>query len=181
MFRKNKLEEIDAKKINEVATLSARVLKIIYLLLAFLVIYIVIRLFKETQILSFIGTIIQILVPLIIGLIIAWLFEPVVAFFERKHIKRVFGTIITYIILFAIVALVMSALIPLMANQIMQFAKAAPDIFNSIKNYKPNPEVYKIEDKLPWISAKEIAKYGGDISKFVPESVVKYFNNIQER
>lgn len=135
MFRKNKLEEIDAKKINEVATLSARVLKIIYLLLAFLVIYIVIRLFKETQILSFIGTIIQILVPLIIGLIIAWLFEPVVAFFERKHIKRVFGTIITYIILFAIVALVMSALIPLMANQIMQFAKAAPDIFNSIKSW----------------------------------------------
>lgn len=30
-------------------------------------------------------------------------------------------------------------------------------------------------------TVKEIAKYGGDISKFVPESVVKYFNNIQER
>ena len=38
-------------------------------------------------------------------------------------------------------------------------------IFNSIKNYKPNPEVYKIEDKLPWISAKEIAKYGINKSK----------------
>ena len=27
-------------------------------------------------------------------------------------------------------------------------------------------------------TVKEIAKYGGDISKFVPESVVKYFNKI---
>ena len=27
-------------------------------------------------------------------------------------------------------------------------------------------------------TVKEIAKYGGDISKFVPESVVKYFNNM---
>lgn len=27
-------------------------------------------------------------------------------------------------------------------------------------------------------TVKEIAKYNGDISKFVPESVVKYFNNI---
>ncbi len=134
MFKKNK-KELDTEKINEVATLSARVLKIIYLLLAFLVIYIVIRLFKETNILSFLGTIISILMPLIIGLVIAWLFEPVVNFFEKKKIKRVFGTIITYIILILIVVLIMSALLPLLAEQISQFAGAAPDIFEAIKGW----------------------------------------------
>lgn len=30
-------------------------------------------------------------------------------------------------------------------------------------------------------TVKEIAKYGGDISKFVPKSVVKYFQEINER
>ena len=134
MFKKTK-KELDTEKINEVATLSARVLKVIYLLLAFLVIYIIIKLFKETNILSFIGTIISILMPLIIGIVIAWLFEPVVNFFEKKKIKRVFGTIITYIILFLIVALIMSAFLPLLAEQISQFAKAAPDIFESIKGW----------------------------------------------
>lgn len=134
MFRKTK-KELDTEKINEVATLSARVLRIIYLLLAFLVIYIVIKLFKETNILNFIGTIISILVPLIIGIVIAWLFEPVVNFFEKKKIKRVFGTIITYIILFLIVIVIMSALIPLLAEQIAQFAGAAPGIFESIKGW----------------------------------------------
>ncbi len=134
MFKKFK-KELDTEKINEVATLSARVLKIIYLLLAFLVVYIVIRLFKETNILSFIGTIISILMPLIIGIIIAWLFEPFVNFLETKKIKRVFGTIITYIILFLIVILVLSALLPLLAEQISQFAGAAPDIFSAIKGW----------------------------------------------
>ena len=134
MFKKFK-KELDTEKINEVATLSARVLKIIYLLLAFLVVYIVIRLFKETNILSFIGTIISILMPLIIGIIIAWLFEPFVNFLETKKIKRVLGTIITYIILFLIVILVLSALLPLLAEQISQFVGAAPDIFSAIKGW----------------------------------------------
>ncbi len=134
MFRRVK-KELDTEKINEVATLSAKVLKIIYLLLAFLVIYIIIKLFKETNILSFIGTIINILIPLIIGLVIAWLFEPVVNFLEKQKIKRVFGTIITYIILILIVVLIMSALLPLLAEQISQFAGAAPGIFESIKGW----------------------------------------------
>ena len=30
-------------------------------------------------------------------------------------------------------------------------------------------------------TVKEIAKYGGDISKFVPESVVKYFNKLNNQ
>ena len=34
------------------------------------------------------------------------------------------------------------------------------DVFSKIKNYSPNPKVYKIEDNLPWISAYEIVKNG---------------------
>lgn len=40
------------------------------------------------------------------------------------------------------------------------------EIFSKIiKNYEPNPDVYKIEDNLAWISAYEIAKYGREKSK----------------
>ena len=134
MFKKNK-QELDTEKINEVAHLSASVLRIIYLLLAFLVVYIVIKLFKETNILSFLGTIIKILLPLIIGIVVAWLFEPFVNFLEKKKIKRVFGAIITYIILLIIIALLMASLVPLLVEQVMDFAKAAPGIFEAIKGW----------------------------------------------
>ena len=44
------------------------------------------------------------------------------------------------------------------------FAKRTDYVKNSIifsnKPYKPNKDVYQIEDKLPWISADKIAKYG---------------------
>ena len=184
MFKKNKLDGLDTKKINEVASLSARVLKVIYLLLAFLVIYIVIRLFKETQILEFIGTIIKILVPLIIGLVVAWLFEPFVSFLEKKHIKRVFGTIITYIILFVIVALVMSALIPLLAGQIMDFAKAAPDIFNSIKGWFLN--IFDYLKTLDYIDANELKNQFFDkfediavgISSALPNTLINFVSSL---
>ncbi len=135
MFRKNKPETLDTKKINEVAHLSASVLRIIYLLLVFLVVYIGIKLINETDILNFIGTIVKILVPLIIGIVVAWLFDPFVNFLEKKKIKRVFGAIITYVLLLIILAFLMASLIPLLVEQVTEFASAAPAIFEAIKGW----------------------------------------------
>lgn len=135
MFRKNKTENIDTGKINEVAHLSASVLRIIYLLLIFLVVYIGIKLINETDILNFLGTIVKILVPLIIGIVVAWLFDPFVNFLEKKKIKRVFGAIITYIILLTVLALLMASLVPLLIEQVTEFATAAPAIFEAIKGW----------------------------------------------
>ena len=33
-------------------------------------------------------------------------------------------------------------------------------VFSNNKKYKPNPDVYQIEDNLPWISAEQIVRYG---------------------
>ncbi len=33
-------------------------------------------------------------------------------------------------------------------------------VFSNNKKYTPNPDVYQIEDNLPWISAEQIVKYG---------------------
>lgn len=33
-------------------------------------------------------------------------------------------------------------------------------IFSKIKKYEPNPNIFQIEDNLPWISAYQLAKYG---------------------
>lgn len=133
MFRKKTTTDIDKQKINEVADRASKVLNVTYFLLVALGLYLVILLFKETNILSFIWTIIKIVAPLFIGILIAWLFDPFVKWMQTKGIKRTFGAIITYLILFLIVFLVLAALIPLLADQISEFAKIAPDVFESIK------------------------------------------------
>lgn len=33
-------------------------------------------------------------------------------------------------------------------------------VFKDLKDYKPNPEVYQIEDNIPWIGAEQIARFG---------------------
>lgn len=57
----------------------------------------------------------------------------------------------------------MSDLSGLSKEEILNIRKNALNkslVFSNIKNYEPSPEVYKIEDNLPWISAYEIIKNG---------------------
>lgn len=135
MLKKKSNKTIDTEKINEVAYLSASVLRLIYLLLAFLVVYIVIMLFKETNILTFLLTILKILIPLIIGIVVAWLFTPIVNFLENQKVNRVLGVIITYIVLLSVIILLMASLLPLLVEQGTEFAKAVPGIFIAIKGW----------------------------------------------
>lgn len=132
MFKK---KEFDIKKINEVTDLASKVLKVMYFLLLALGAYLVLLLFKETNILSFIWTVVKIVAPLFIGILIAWLFDPFVKWLQTKKIKRSVGALITYLILFLIVFLILSALIPLLINQVSEFARMAPDVFASIKTW----------------------------------------------
>ncbi len=138
MFKKRKDIEIDKGKINHVADLASKVLSVTYILLIALGIYLILLLFKETNILKFIWTVLKIVTPLFIGIIIAWLFNPFVKWLQTKKINRTVGTLITYLILFLVVFIVLAALIPLLANQIGEFVKIAPSVFDSLKLWLTN-------------------------------------------
>ncbi len=135
MLRKRFPTDFDKRKINEVADRASRVLNVTYFLLLALGLYLIILLFKETNILSFLWTVLKIVAPLFIGILIAWLFDPFIKWLQTKKINRTLGAIITYLILFGVVFIVLAALIPLLADQITEFAKIAPDVFDSMKDW----------------------------------------------
>ena len=126
---------INTAKVNEVADNASRVLKVTYFLLLALGFYLLLLLIKETKLLHFIWTLLKIVAPLFIGIIIAWLFDPFVKWLQTKKINRTLGALITYVILFIIVFIILAALIPLLAEQISEFAAAAPSIFETIKGW----------------------------------------------
>lgn len=134
MLRRNS-SEINAAKINEVADCASKVLRVTYFLLLALGLYLFILLIKETNILHIIFTIIKVVAPLFIGILIAWLFDPLIKWFQTKKIKRTLGAFITYVILFVIVFIILAALIPLLAEQIGEFASVAPSVFETIKGW----------------------------------------------
>lgn len=130
--RKNNDKSVDYKNLNEVILLSKKILKIAFFLIIVVGIYAITMLLKEWKVFNFIYSIIKILTPLFIGIVVAWLFDPLVSFFKKKGIKRGLGAGIVYVLLILIILLVLGSLIPVLSSQINDFAKTIPSIINSV-------------------------------------------------
>ena len=128
-------KKVDVKKVNEAIDLSSKVLRILYFLLLAALCYFIIIIFKETQVFSFIKTILKVVFPLFVGLLIAWLFDPFVKWLEGKGIKRILGAVVTYLILFFALYLVLSSLIPLLIEQVKEVIKMSPYIFDKMRGW----------------------------------------------
>lgn len=128
-------EKIDISKVNDSVNLLNKILRILYILVALVGTYFIIRLFKELEIKNIFLVVLKTIAPVFIGLFIAWLFDPVVKYLKKKGIKRGFGALIVYIVFIGLLVLILSALIPTLTEQINEFAKTIPSIFDSIKSW----------------------------------------------
>lgn len=156
MFGRKKMDdkEIDHKKLNELISLSRNVVKILYILLIVVGVYAVIMLTKEIRIFKFILVILKVISPLFIGFIIAWLFDPLVKWLQKKGIRRSIGTTITYVILLGFIALVMGGLIPLLSEQLNEFIKVIPTIIDNSRDV-----IDKFADKLSVIDGLDVSAF----------------------
>lgn len=131
-------KKFDIKKLNEVLKLSGKILKIVYALMIIVGIYSITLVFKEWKILEFILTLLRILSPLFIGIVIAWLFEPIVKYLQSKKINRILGTSLVYVVLIAIIYLIFNTLIPILFEQINEFIQSLPSILDDIIKWFDN-------------------------------------------
>lgn len=172
MFKKTKKKQ----NVDEVIELSSKVLKVLYLLLIALGVYIVIVTFKETQIFSIIKTIIKVVSPLFIGLLIAWLFDPFVKWLEKKKIKRFWGSIITYIIIFLILFLIIYSLVPVLTDQTKDFIKTVPEVVDEVKGWAN--DVFKYLSKMGLDGNKmksEFMVYIGNVTSSITTTMPQNF------
>ena len=150
----------------------------LYGLFIILAIYVALKLFKELNIKSTLLVILKILTPLFIGIAVAWLFDPFVKKLKKKGIKRSLGATIAYIIFIAILAIIIGSIIPILIEQINDFAKSLPSIFDSIKNW-----INDIFDKLNNIEGldamsmkdevyKKVEKIGIGLTSSLPELLI---------
>ena len=139
MFKKIKnTDELDIKKINEVVTLLDKIFKIAYIFIIIGAIFLSIKLFKELHLKNIVVVILKTLLPLFIGLFIAWLFAPSVKKLQKKGIKRGLGTTIVYAVFIGILALIICAIIPILSDQINDFISTIPSIFDSMEKWITN-------------------------------------------
>ena len=178
-MKKKELEEvIDKKKINELVSLSKKFVNVAYILLIVLGIYAITILLKEWKLLSFFRTLISIISPLFIGLVVAWLFDPIVTYFTKKNISRKLSTFIVYLLFLIIIGIILGMIFPLLSDQLTDFAKTIPQIIDSIKNWISdifsnfkNIEGFDAEGVKNNLFAN-IEGYAGDLTSSLPTIIV---------
>lgn len=131
------MKEKDKKKINyndlnNVIGLGGKILKIIYVLIIILIVYAATIIGKEWGIIKFLLNLLKALTPLFIGLVMAWLLDPVVMWLEKKKIKRLWGSAILYGLILVIIGLSITSFIPIIMDQINELIKAIPGIFDEV-------------------------------------------------
>lgn len=135
---KKKVFLVDSDKVTEVVSLTSKILKILYYVMLVGVIFLAIKVCQELEVLGFVLKLLNILSPLFIGFVIAWIFNPAVTYLHQKGLSRILATTIVYILLLAFVFLFMSLLIPMLYDQINDLINALPTIFGDVKDFISN-------------------------------------------
>ena len=132
MFIK-KDEKVDISSLNEILSFGRKLIKILYIAMMVGVILLGIYLLKESKILIFLKDLLIVISPVFIGLLIAWLCDPIVKFLQSKKIPRFAGCIIVYLFLIGIIFMFLYLFLPTFVRQIGDFAGTIPDILADLK------------------------------------------------
>ncbi|HIT11837.1 MAG TPA: AI-2E family transporter [Candidatus Pelethosoma merdigallinarum] len=139
---KNKEEKLNIKNLNAVIELGRKLLHITLILLLIIGIYAITLIFKEWHVKDFLFTVLKILSPLFIGFIVAWLFNPLVVWLNKKGINRTFGALIVYLVFIAIIALIINLIVPILYQQMGEFIKTIPAVLDTSKEWLEDTLLY---------------------------------------
>jgi len=128
-------EKLNSTKLNELINLSSKILKIVYIVVIIVGVYAVTMIGKEWGIIKGIFDFLTMLTPLFIGIIIAWLFDPLVHWLRQKGMNRVMGTIVTYLLILGIIFLCIYSLIPMLSGQINEFVALIPNLLKMATDF----------------------------------------------
>lgn len=166
----NKLKGLDVLKLNNVLGVGSKILKILYILLIFLLVYLGILVLKEFNILGIILKVLSVISPLFIGFIIAWLLNPLVTKLTNRGLNRTISVILIYALLIIFLYLFTLLAVPALANQIKDIVGTIPTILNELKHWVEN-----IFDKISDMSLENL-----DTTKVhFFESIEKIGTNLQ--
>lgn len=182
MFKREN-NKLDMPKVNESVGLLSKILKITYFLIIVIGVYAVTLICKEWGIFKFLGTILKVLAPFFIGFIIAWLFNPIVTWLKKKKVNRVLGTIIVYLVFLGLIYLMISAIFPLIIEQVNDIVSALPGVTNSIKDFindffkNLSSDSFNLDDVKKELLAY-INTFGRNLTSTLPSTVMSILTGV---
>ena len=181
MFKKK--NELDTNGLNEIIYLGKNILKLSFIILIIGIILAGTVLLKELGVFKFLGSVLNVLAPLFIGFIVAWLFAPLVDKMTKKGMSRILASMIVYVIFIAFLIVFFRIFIPIIYNELNELIKTLPSITEKITDFinstfdKIDSDAFNIEAiKTNILDA--ITNYGTSISSNLPTTIVSIMSNL---
>lgn len=181
MFKKKK--EIDTSGVNEIIYLSKNILKLMFIILCISIILVGFILLKELGVFRFLASVLNLLSPLFIGFVVAWLFAPLVDKLTKKGLSRILSSIIVYIIFIVFLVLFFRIFIPIIYTELNELINTLPSITNKLTKFVDeifnkinisSLDVNEIKDNV----LNVITGYGSEISSNLPKTIVTIMSNL---
>ncbi len=136
MFRRNKTnKDLDVEGLNQVIFISNKILKIGFIITIIALITLVIYLLNTLNIFSILKELLIVISPVFIGLILAWLLDPIVSFLQRKKVPRLVGCILVYLVFIGLIVTLLVVMVPSLISQIKDFVNTIPSIISQLKTF----------------------------------------------
>ena len=163
-------DKLNMEEVNEVVSLSKKILHLLYFVMIIATIFIITLIAREWGIWKFIFSVLSVLSPFFIGFVIAWILNPIVTKLETKKVPRTVGTMLVYAVFLMVVLLFIRFLIPTIYEQLQVLIANLPalskelEIFvNNIFNKLGNVQGLDFEE----IRSSIISSIGGSLNHFM--------------
>ncbi len=139
MFKRNKDDKnLDIEGLNYVIGISTKIFKIGYIITIIALIALVLYLLRTLSIFKIIKELLIVISPVFIGLIIAWLLDPIVSFLQNKKIPRILSCILVYLVFIGLIVILLVVMMPSFISQIKDFVNTIPSILSDLKTFIAN-------------------------------------------
>ena len=137
-FNKKKDSSIDVASLNEILEIGRRLMHIIYVVTIVVLALLGTYVLREWKLLHYLGELLVVISPIFIGIIVAWLFDPVVSWLQDKKVPRIIGCILVYLLIILVLFIILYSFVPLFVDQIGDFVGTIPEIFGDLKHFADN-------------------------------------------
>ena len=162
-------DKLNMEEVNDVISLSKKILHLLYTVMIIAIILIVTIIAREWGIWNFILNILSVLAPFFLGFILAWILNPLVTRLERKKIPRTLGAFIVYAAFLLILLLFIRFLIPTIYQQLQILIANLPGILKELEVFINN-----IFDKLGSIQGIDFQA----IQESILTTISDYFSSL---
>lgn len=135
---KKNFKEVDSKEVNEVVTLTKKILNLLYIVMIVSIILCGTIILKNLNVWNILLAFLGVLSPLFIGFVIAWLLNPIVTKLNKKGIHRIIGSLLVYAIFLIFIYIFLRILVPTLYNQINELIASLPSILSKVEDFVDN-------------------------------------------